>query len=224
MKKDPALLRLQCRRAYEALPHQHRRFVDEYIITLGASESAIAAGIKKSSAHVTASRWLSTPNIALAIMHAMNEKSALARIDSAWVLKRLAMLADFNIKRFIIVDEGRPYYDFAAATDEDWYCIDEITIDALRGRVREGGRIYVDSVKLKSTKKLDALKAVGQHTNVQAFKERADGEGSRKITEVKHSIVRPGELPPPVKKVTGPASPGSLAVEQGAPAVRVDNG
>jgi len=196
---------MQCRKAYEGLPHNYKRFVDIYVIQFDAAAAAVEAGLSKKTAAAAGSRLLCKPEVSLAVAYVLEEKTKLARIDAAWVLKRLALLADFSIKRFIVVDPGtgKPYYDFAAATDEDWYCIDEITIDALRGRVREGTKIYVDSVKLKTVSKLAALKEVGNHTDVQAFRERAERDTGRKVTEVIRTIIKPGLPPPEPKKIAG---------------------
>lgn len=197
---------LRAQRAYEALPHRQRRFVDLYTVDFKIREAALQVGIAESSAHSTGHRWITEPNIALAICHVLDEKARLSRIDAAWVLKRAALLADFSIKKFVVVGEdGRPYYDFQSATDDDWYCINELTVDAIRGYVGDEGRIAVDRVKLKPYDKLKALELVARHRDVQAFEKRADGEHeSRAVTEVTRRIVRPGDVaPPPAVKVYG---------------------
>lgn len=199
--EDITARRAQC--AYKALPHQLRAFVDQYTIDFKVGESAKRVGIKETNASNTGSRWLAMPNVALAIMYVLEEKAKLARIDAAWVLRRAALLADFNIKRFIVVDpeSGRPYYDFQSATDDDWYCINEVTVDALRGYVDGESRIAVDRVKLKPFDKLKALELVAKHRDVRAFEMKAEGDGKQSVTEVTRRIVRPGDaqLPAPVK-------------------------
>jgi len=196
---------LRARKAYEGLPNNQRRFVDLYTIDFNVKKASKAVGIAESSLMSSGYRWLAQPQIALAIMHVMEEKARLARIDAAWVLRRAALLADFSIKKFVVVGEdGRPYYDFQNATDDDWYCINELTVDAIRGYVGQEGRIAVDRVKLKPYDKLKALELVARHRDVQAFEKRADGEHeSKSVTEVTRRIVRPGEVPPESAKVFG---------------------
>lgn len=97
------------------------------------------------------------------------------RIDAKWVLKRAALLADFNINKFIKVNKkrGEAYYDFSKATDDDWYCISEYTADQIHKSVGDD-KIAVDRVKLKTADKLKALELVGKHIDVQAFNEKVE--------------------------------------------------
>lgn len=109
-------------------------------------------------------------------------------IDAAWVLKRAALLADFNIRRFLKVVEGRVYYDFTRATDDDWYCISELTMDdtttATVGPDGEIALIPVSSIKIKAERKQAALKMVGDHVNVQAFREQVEHTGAVAFTQL----------------------------------------
>jgi phage terminase small subunit len=99
------------------------------------------------------------------------------KIDAYWVLKRAALLADFNIRRFIKEDKfGNAVYDFSEATDDDWYCIHEYTTEEIsRGQGDE--RYMVDKLKIKSYDKLRALELVGKHVDVQAFKDQVEHTG-----------------------------------------------
>ena len=99
------------------------------------------------------------------------------KIDSAWVLERAGRLANFNISTFVTVDEhGTAFYDFSMATDDDWYCISEYTVDVItKGTAQD--KYEVERVKLKTHCKLRALELVGKHTDVQAFKETIEHTG-----------------------------------------------
>lgn len=100
------------------------------------------------------------------------------QINAAWVLKRAALLADFNIRRFInIQPDGTAVYDFSEATDDDWYCIDEYTVDTIH-KGPKGDTYEVDRVKLKTTAKIRALELVGKHIDVGAFKDTLDLTGT----------------------------------------------
>lgn len=91
-----------------------------------------------------------------------------AIINAAWVLERAAILADFNIGKFIRYsdDDTKAYYDFSDANEADWYCIQEYTVDT----IERGDTPAVDRVKLKSHDKLRALELVGKHVDVQAYR------------------------------------------------------
>lgn len=178
----------------DGLSVKEQTFVNEYVKTLSVQKAAIATGCKPGpTASISGGRLVRRPTIVLAIMEAMREKSLLARIDASWVLKRLALLADFSIKNFIVVDDnGRLYYDFAAATDDDWYCINEVTVTAVRAKHRDGDKLWVNQVRIKVGDKMKALELVGKHVDVQAFKERIDVNGTISITEVTRVVIQPG--------------------------------
>ncbi len=104
-----------------------------------------------------------------------------AVINSAWVLKRASLLADFNINKFIKTSEEGDYYDFSKATDEDWYCISEYT----EMKITKGGsnRYQIDEIKIKSTLRHRYLELVGRHVDVQAFKDNVKHEHTMVVFE-----------------------------------------
>lgn len=100
----------------------------------------------------------------------------LMKIDVLWVLKRAALIANFNINKFIRIEGKEAVYDFSIATDDDWYCISEYVADSsyVKG---DCGLIPVEKLRLKSFDKLRALELVGKHVNVQAFKDKVELSG-----------------------------------------------
>lgn len=119
--------------------------------------------------HRSAFKLFNLPHVEAAVKALTKEVTDEAVIDAAWVLKRSALLANFNINKFMVFKDGVALYDFALASDDDWYCIQEITIDQIG--VSEDGLWLVDKVKLKGVDKLKALDQVGKNVGVQAFKE-----------------------------------------------------
>lgn len=153
-----------------ALNPRQQRFVEEYLIDLCGSAAAKRAGYSENGADQQANALLSNPKIATVVSQALRERSEKTQIDAEWVLKRAALLASFNIKRFIkTLPDGQAVYDFSEATDDDWYCISEYTVDV----IRRGKKVLpVERVKLKSFDKLRALELVGKHVDVAAFKDQ----------------------------------------------------
>lgn len=97
------------------------------------------------------------------------------KVDAAWVRERAALLASFNIKKFIkLQPDGSVVYDFSKATDDDWYCIDELVIDKLVKKDIDGDFYEVERTKAKAPSKIASLKLLGSHKDVQAFKENVD--------------------------------------------------
>lgn len=118
---------------------------------------------------------------------AQMEAAAMARvqIDAAWVLRKAVLLADFNISKFVVIDNetGQAFYDFSEASDDDWYCIQELTVDEVtKGRGED--RYEVERVKLKAFDKLRALELVAKHRDVQALEERINLSGQVGVAQI----------------------------------------
>lgn len=158
---------------------------------LNGKKAAINAGYAPKTAEITASKLLRIAKVASAIEERMRDRKDRLRISADQILYRLTLLAQFNINKFLAwTEEGTPYYDFSLATDDDWYCITEITIDRLnKGNVEiemiendEGElvpkvkKISIDRVRLKSIDKIKALELAGRHIDVQAFKDKVEVE------------------------------------------------
>lgn len=100
-------------------------------------------------------------------------------INAAWVLHKAALLANFNIRKFLkITDEGLAVYDFTTATMDDWYCIDEYAIGSLE---MAGKVVRADKLKLKASPKIAALRLLGDHVDVQAFRQQVEHSGNVKL-------------------------------------------
>lgn len=124
------------------------------------------------------------------LLEAQHEVNTL-KIDTLWVLKRAALLADFNINDFIVVKGGVAFYDFSKATKDDWYCISEYTNEQV---MVEGGEdlIPANKVKIKPYDKLRALELVGKHVDVGAFKDKVElsGDENNPVQTVTRTIIK----------------------------------
>lgn len=171
------------------LNFQEQAFMALYLTNFSAPESARLAGYSESVARAHAWSWVGVtgcpPNklhLRDAIHDEMTKRLQIECVDAEWVLRRAKLIADFNIKRFITVtDAGDAVYDFTEATDDDWYCIDEyVTEQSYRGM--KGFEVPVDKLKIKTAGRLAALKLVGDHVKVQAFKENVEHSGT--VTQI----------------------------------------
>lgn len=116
------------------------------------------------------------------------------QIDAMWVLKRAALLADFNINKFIKVEDGKAVYDFSGATEDDWFCIQEYVSDM--ANVFDGDvRVPVEKIKIKAYDKLRALELVGKHVDVKAFRDTVElsGDPERPIHTITRRIIKAGD-------------------------------
>lgn len=136
----------------------------------------IEAGGKAKAKDKAGSEIMSYPECQEYLAQLQAERLAEVKIDANWLLKRLSMIAEFNLAKFISVNkDGLAYYDFTTATDDDWYCISELTVDQISKGAGED-MYYVDRVKLKPESKMKALELIGRHVDVQAFREKLEVE------------------------------------------------
>lgn len=167
------------------LNFQEKAFVSLYVDSFNARQSALDAGYAVSVATVHAHRWVSLTShpknkrhVYESVRKAINKQYGEELVDSKWVLRRAKQLADFNISKFVTNDdEGKAVYDFSDATDDDWYCISEYTVDHLTKAGADDDTYNVERIKIKGHCKLRALELVGKHVDVQAFTERIEHSG-----------------------------------------------
>lgn len=114
------------------------------------------------------------------------------QIDAAWVLRKTALIANFNIKKFLVIENGEARYDFSTATDDDWYCISEFSNDLIFSK--EGEHVG-NKTKLKAYDKMRALELVGKHVDIGAFREtvKLSGDPENPIQVITRVIVKKDE-------------------------------
>jgi len=153
---------------------KQRKAIDHFIVhrekTKAYKHAYSAKNMKPRTINRRAVELFQLPHVKKIVDASIVKASEDAQIDAAWVLKRSAILANFNINRFMVFKDGVALYDFSLATDDDWYCISEIVIDQVG--VSKNGLYLVDKVKLKGVDKLRALEQVGKNVQVQAFQEQ----------------------------------------------------
>jgi phage terminase small subunit len=164
------------------LTKQERIFVHAYLVSMNPRSAALEAGYAQTTSKTKAFSWVSDSkcpphkaHVYNAIQRELVKRSELLRCTSIMVLNKLWLLANFNIKKFIVVpdDGAQPYYDFSEATDSDWYCVDELLVDKVhRGSGAE--KVTIDRIKVKAASKLKALELAGRHVDIQAFKDKVE--------------------------------------------------
>jgi phage terminase small subunit len=89
------------------LTNKQAKFVDEYLLDLNATQAAIRAGYSKKAAALIGHENLRKPNIAAAISAAQESRSRTTKITSERVLKEIARIGFFDIRK-LFEDDGRP--------------------------------------------------------------------------------------------------------------------
>ncbi len=145
------------------MTEKQRRFVEEYLIDLNATQAAIRAGYSVESAKEIGCENLTKPNIQNAIAKAIAERSKRTGVNQDRVIRELAKLA--FVKMTDVVDaQGKIKED---ANEEDLSCIESIKY---KHSDSETGVSVEREVKIAS--KMKALELLGKHLGM--FKDKIE--------------------------------------------------
>lgn len=86
---------------------RQRRFCEEYLVDMNATQAAIRAGYQKAGAHVQGARLLTNPKVAEEIARLKSERSARTKIEADHVLSEIALLAFSDLADFVEYDDGQ---------------------------------------------------------------------------------------------------------------------
>lgn len=139
---------------------KQKRFVEEYLIDLNATQAAIRAGYKPDNAQQMGSENLSKPVISAAIAKAIAERSKRTGINQDRVLHELARIGFAKITDIIDPDTAKILPE---ASEDDLACIQSI-------KIKPGEFGTEREVKLYDKKA--ALIELGKHLGL--FKDRLE--------------------------------------------------
>lgn len=149
---------------------KQKRFVEEYLIDLNATQAAIRAGYSPHTAKDIGCENLAKPNIAAAVSQAMAERSRRTGINQDRVLQELARIGFAKITDVVDPETAKILPD---ASDDDLACIQSIKIKPNEfGTERE--------VKLYDKK--SALVDLGKHLGLFKDKMELTGDMDLNIT------------------------------------------
>lgn len=149
---------------------KQKRFVEEYLIDLNATQAAIRAGYSPHTAKDIGCENLAKPNISAAISQAMAERSKRTGINQDRVLQELARIGFAKITDVVDPETAKIRAD---ASDDDLACIQSIKIKPNEfGTERE--------VKLYDKK--SALVDLGKHLGLFKDKLELNGDMDLHIT------------------------------------------
>lgn len=178
-----------------ALTAKQRRFVDEYLIDLNATQAAIRAGYSEHTARSVGSENLTKPDISAAIEAAMRERQVRTEITADRVLQELARIAFFDIRKLYREDGSMKSMheldDEAAAVLAGVDVVETLDKDVdAEGNVRA---TPVHTKKAKIPDKVGALTLAMRHLGM--LKDKVEHSGEIKAPELK--LVLHGTSPPP---------------------------
>lgn len=148
------------------LTAKQKKFVEEYLIDLNATQAAIRAGYSPNTAQEQSSRLLSNVMVKNEIDKAMAERSRRTGINQDRVLRELAKIAFVNPGDVINLNQATVKSD---AKEEDLAAIASVKIKNIP---TEDGEITEREIKLCD--KLKALDLLGKHLGIYDKKDAED--------------------------------------------------
>ena len=146
---------------------KQKRFVEEYLIDLNATQAAIRAGYSPDTAGSIGSENLKKPEIRVRIEKAMAERSKRTGINQDRIIEELAKIALLNPKNLINFEEATVKEE---ATEEDLAAISSIRVKCFPTKDGEGIEREV-----KMYDKAKALELLGRHLGM--FKDKVEVSG-----------------------------------------------
>lgn len=154
---------------------KQKRFIEEYLIDLNATQAAIRAGYSPDSAADIGSENLRKPDIRARIDKAMAERSKRTGINQDRVLYELAKLAFINPADVINFDEATVKIEAAKA---DLACIQSVKVKTM---LSDKGDMTEREIRLYDKKA--ALELLGKHLGM--FKDKVELSGSLEMEKTK---------------------------------------
>lgn len=146
------------------MTQKQKRFIEEYLIDLNATQAAIRAGYSPDTAQQTGSENLSKPVIRTCIDRAMAERSKRTGVNAERVVQELAKIAFVNAAE--VIDPK------TATVKEDALPEDTAAIQSVK--VKTFGEDGLER-EIKMADKIKALELLGKHLGM--FKDRIELSG-----------------------------------------------
>ena len=138
-----------------AMTKKQKRFVEEYLIDLNATQAAIRAGYSPITANEQGSRLLVNVSIQIAIAKAMADRSRRTGINQDRVVLELAKIAFVNATDVIDSSDATIRPD---ATTDDTAAIQSVKVKVIPTKDGEG-----IEREIKLNDKIKALELLGKH-------------------------------------------------------------
>ena len=149
------------------MTQKQKRFVEEYLIDLNATQAAIRAGYSPDSAKEIGSENLTKPDIAKAIDQAIAERSRRTGVNADRVVRELAKIAFVNAGEVVDLDTALL---MDKISDDDMAAIQSV-------KVKTFGEDGIER-EVKLADKLKALELLGKHLGL--FKDKIEINGNVK--------------------------------------------
>ncbi len=168
--------------AMNELTNKQKRFVDEYLVDLNATQAAIRAGYSERAANSTGPRLLKKPAVAAAVCERQARISDHLFVSAERVVVEYARLAFADMRDYMhFAENGDVLLDWSAMPEDATKAIVEITQDVyMEGR--GNAQREVKRTRFKLHDKRAALDALAKHLGL--FRERSDQEAETIVKSV----------------------------------------
>lgn len=158
-----------------ALTPKQRRFVEEYLLDLNATQAAIRAGYSKRTAASQGERLLRNVEVAKALQKAQAARNKRTQVDADYVLSRLVEIDQMDVLDIMEDDMSlKPVSQWPLTWRQFISGFDLAEMFEGRG----DGREMVGMLKkIKWPDKVRNLELLGKHVDIQAFRERYEHTG-----------------------------------------------
>jgi len=150
-----------------ALTKKQKRFVEEYLVDLNATQAAIRAGYSTQTAYSIGDENLKKPEIKNAIEKALAERSRRTGVNADRVILELAKIAFVNPTDVINMDEATVRGE---ANREDTAAISSVKVKRIP---TEDGDIV--EREIRTYDKIKALELLGKHLGMFTDKFKVEG-------------------------------------------------
>jgi len=149
------------------LTPKQARFIEEYLIDLNATQAAIRAGYKETTAYAIGAENLKKPQIAAKIAAEMAARSRRTEITQDRVLTELAKIGFADISDFVAVEGVGGFLQVRVKPTAD---VPPEKLGAVAA-IKNGAY----GIEIKLNDKVKALELLGRHLGM--FQEKGEGEG-----------------------------------------------
>lgn len=137
------------------LTNKQKKFIDEYLVDLNATQAAIRAGYKEKTAYRTGAENLRKPQIQREIQKRMQERQQRTEVTQDMVVKELAAIAFAKATDYV---EIRSNGVFGTVVIKPTTNLSDQQIRAIAG-IKEGA----NGIEIKLNDKEKALELLGRH-------------------------------------------------------------
>ena len=157
-----------------AITEKQKKFVEEYLIDLNATQAAIRAGYSPKRASEQGYQLLQKTTVSKEIEKAMAERSRRTGINQDRVIRELARIAFVNPKDVINSDDASVKEN---ASEDDLACIQSVKVKTMDGAK---GKSVEREIRLND--KMKALELLGKHLGMFKDKLELDTDMDLNIT------------------------------------------